>query len=56
MAWLLLPIIATFILGIVSFFYGIQAANDNLLLLGIVFWVITLTLFLAWGREINRRK
>ena len=56
MALLLLPIIAVFTLGIVSFVYGIQEANDNLLLLGIVFWVITLTLFFAWGREINRRK
>ena len=35
MALLLLPIMAVFILGIVSFFYGIQKANDNLLLLGV---------------------
>ena len=47
---------AVFTLGIVSFFYGIQEANDNLLLLGIVFFVVTLTLFFAWGRAINRRK
>ena len=56
MALLLLPIMGVFILGIVAFFYGIQEANDNLLLLGIFFFVITLTLFFAWGREINRRK
>ena len=56
MALLLLPIIAVFTLGIVSFVYGIQKANDNLLLLGVFFFVVTLTLFFAWGREINRRK
>ena len=56
MALLLLPIIAVFILGIVSFLYGIQEANDNLLLLDVFFFVITLTLFFAWEREINRAK
>ena len=31
MAWVLLPILAIFALGIVSFFYGVRAANDDLL-------------------------
>ena len=47
MALLLLPIIAVFTLGVVSFVSGIQEANDDLLLLGVFFLVITLTLFFA---------
>ena len=56
MTWLLLPILAIFILGIVSFVYDIRAGNDNLLQLGILFWVITLPFFLVWEREIHRGK
>ena len=56
MAFLLLPIIAVFLFGIVCLVYGIQEPTGDLLLIGVFFFIITLTLFFAWGKEMNRRK
>jgi hypothetical protein len=51
MALLLLPIIAVFTLGVVSFVYGIQKANDNLLLLGVFFRYHTNPVFRMGTRD-----
>ena len=55
MAFLLLPIIAVFLFSIVCLVYGIQEPTGDLLLIGVFFLVVTLTLFFAWGKEMNRR-
>ena len=52
MAFLLLPIVAVFLLGIVSV-YGIQEPMGDLLLLSVFIFVVTLTLFFAWAKEIQ---
>ena len=56
MAFLLLPIIAVFLFGIVCLVYGIQEPTGDLLLIGVFFLVVTLTLFFAWAKEMNRPK
>ena len=56
MAFLLLPIIAVFLFGIVCLVYGIQEPTGDLLLLAVFFFVVTLTLFFAWVKEMTRRK
>ena len=56
MALLLLPVMAVFLFGIVCFVYGIQEPTGDLLLIGVFFLVVTLTLFFAWAKEMTRRK
>ena len=56
MAFLLLPIMATFLFGIVCLVYGIQEPTGDLLLVGVFFLIVTLTLFFAWGKEMNRHR
>ena len=55
MAFLLLPIMAVFLFGVVYFIYGIQEPTGDLLLIGVFFLVVTLTLFFAWAKEMSRR-
>ena len=48
---LLFLVIAVFLFGVVCFGYGILKAVDDMLLLGVLSWVITLTLLFAWGQR-----
>ena len=56
MAFLLLPIIAVFLFGIVCLVYGIQEPTGDLLLIGVFFLVVSHSPYFSHGRkEMNRR-
>ena len=43
-------IILVFLMGVVAFVYGFQDGMEDAMLLGVFLCVITLTLFIAWGK------